>query len=87
MTFYRHKECRACDAIEERLEDMVLAHTTVPVEEYEAVDAQVAEEETPVLIDESKAVRGEAAILDYVDELEAFQEDWYKYQSDVCYCD
>jgi hypothetical protein len=41
----------------------------------------------PVLIDEDGVFEGAGAILDHLRELEALKDLWYKFQSDVCYCE
>jgi hypothetical protein len=41
----------------------------------------------PAMDDEGKLYQGIDAIMKHLEELEAFKEQWYKFQSDACYCD
>jgi hypothetical protein len=83
IVFYRHKDCRSCGAIEDALRELAIAHKVViePSEKELPVWAKL-----PVLRDEDKVVEGVKAIIAYLEELEGVIKIWYKYQSDVCYC-
>ena len=87
MKLYRHQECDGCQAIEDVLRDMVTSCTVVTAEEKSGRDDVPAEADAPVLVDEDKVIEGEKSILEYLDELKEFRRQWYKYQSDACYCD
>ena len=41
----------------------------------------------PLLIDEEKIFEWPADVINHLIELEKFKNEWYKFQSDVCYCD
>jgi hypothetical protein len=42
---------------------------------------------SPLLIDEGKIIQGSKNIINHLNELEEFKNQWYKFQSDVCYCE
>lgn len=86
MKFYRHRECSKCESIEETLDDLVLAHTTVVIKDYPKTNALPVDTQPPVLVDDETVYEGEDDILQHIDELKEFRDKWYKYQSDVCYC-
>lgn len=84
MKLYTTKNNAACEAVEQKLHEMVLA--------YEAVDAATVTdslhgEELPVLVDEHETFVGTKKILNHLEQLRELQKQWYKYQSDACYCD
>jgi hypothetical protein len=41
----------------------------------------------PLLTDEGEIFEGPENIINHLNYLQKFKEQWYKYQSDVCYCD
>jgi len=88
LRFYRTADCPACDAIEENLDALLISHDVIVVDGAPPARAGVPQDvHAPALIDEGRVYEGDAAILQRLDELEAFKEEWYKYQSDACYCD
>lgn len=86
--FYRHPDCRKCNQIQERLEDLVLAHRVIfGDKEIPATENIPKDSKLPLLADNGNFISGEKAILSHLDELEQFKTEWDKYQSDSCYCD
>lgn len=87
MKLYRHQNCTNCQMIEESLKEMVMSFETIYMKDYPKTDGLPEQQESPVLVDEGRVFEGERPIMDHLDELKKFREDWYKYQSDVCYCE
>ena len=87
MTLYRHEDCSSCQAIEDVLREMVIACEIVSTESRPRNDDLPSEANAPVLVDDDKVIEGEKSIFDYLDTLKEFSRQWYKYQSDACYCD
>jgi hypothetical protein len=85
ITLYRVDHCYACDEVEERLRDLVIAHNVVNVEKERP--AKLAGKEMPVIVEGNEVVSGEAALHAYLAQLTRDAELWRKYQSDVCYVD
>ncbi len=84
IVFYRHKNCRGCEAIEDAIEELAVPYKAV----IEPAEKELpAGTKLPVVVDEGRVVEGMRAIIAYLEELEGFIKIWYKYQSDVCYCD
>lgn len=65
----------------ERLEELVLAHEVVRLEE----ESGEGEPPLPYLVDGRRVVIGSAAVSRYLEELEREAELWRKFQSDACY--
>ncbi|MFW6152352.1 MAG: glutathione S-transferase N-terminal domain-containing protein [Verrucomicrobiota bacterium] len=88
ITFYRNKNCNDCAVIEERLQELSLAHKTVTVVGQEN-DAQAEQRggTMPKLDDNGKVVTGHNPIAEHIGKLQSFKEQWEKFQSDACYCD
>ncbi len=88
LTFYRTKDCPGCQDIESILKDMAIAHEVVIVDLNEKNSRGVPEgKKIPLLIDEGKVIEGSKDIVAYLERFEKYKQLWYKYQSDVCYCD
>ncbi len=88
ITFYRTRKCESCAAIQDALEELCVAHETLLLEAPEDLPAELAETcRPPVLVDGRDVLCGSAEIVAHLEKLERFKELWYKYQSDVCYCD
>jgi hypothetical protein len=66
------------DAIEERLRDLVVAHTVV------VVDAEGADADLPVVRDGDITARG-SDIPVFLDQLTRDMAEWAHFQSDACY--
>ena len=88
ITFFRTSDCPGCEAIEEVLEDLCIAHKVVLVPQSGVPDESMPDEaKPPILVDDDKVIRGNKNIIAYLEELKGFKELWYKFQSDACYCD
>jgi hypothetical protein len=85
ITLYRVAKCSACDEVQEKLRDLVVAHKVVDVAKERPT--ALANKELPVIQDGEKLVSGEPALHDYLAELTRDLEQWRKFQSDVCYVD
>lgn len=85
MTFYRHEDCEGCQAIEEVLGELAVSCIVVSIVEKPPHDDLLPN--APTLMGEGKVIEGEKPIFDYLDTLRECRQQWYKYQSDACYCD
>jgi glutaredoxin len=86
MTFYRTKDCPGCRAVEETLNDLAMAVRCVAVQDKSELPAELAGCKLPLLVDEGSIIQGSDKILDHLEQLADFKKQWYKYQSDACYC-
>ncbi len=86
MTLYVKDNCPACEEVREKIEEMVLAHDVVNIDEA-GTESPLRREELPLIEDEGKTYSGNEAIEQYFEDLEKYHEEWYKFQSDVCYVD
>ena len=87
IVFYRKAECEGCEAIQETLENLTLAHRVVVTEGEELPDDVPEDASMPVLVDDGKVYAGREKVLEHLNELESFKDLWYKFQSDACYCE
>lgn len=88
IVFYRAKNCPACGATEEVLKELCISHKVVIVENKQQLPQALASNvKLPILVDEEKIIQGSKNIINYLSDLEKFKEQWYKFQSDTCYCD
>jgi len=88
LILYRTPGCPRCSDIQEALEDLSVAHKVVQVRARDDLPQQLRDRYSlPLLVDEDEIVQGSARILEHLERLEHFKELWYKFQSDVCYCD
>ena len=88
IEFYRTKECPGCRQIEETLEGLRFGHKVHEVESTDDIERELPDgSRLPILIDEGKVYSGRENIVRHLEEVEAFKAEWYKFQSDACYCD
>lgn len=88
ITFYRTKHCKGCQGIQTILEEMTLAHEVVIVEKSnEDIPGLPPGIRPPAMMDDKELIKGKRAIFAHLEEMEGFKEQWYKFQSDACYCD
>ena len=87
ITYYRTKNPFEIDVIEDTLDEMCVPYETVNLEKDEADSVPEKNVSAPALIDQDKIIQGNEDILNYLSQLDEFRKLWYKYQSDVCYCD
>ena len=88
LVFYRTKECPGCQGIQSTIEAMHQPHRVMLVDKG-AIDIIGAPPDLkpPVLIDNTEIFQGRDNILAHLEKLEEFKTQWYKFQSDACYCD
>lgn len=87
IEFFRTQNCPACQVIEDLLKKIRAAHKTVIVNKNDDIpDSVPAGTKLPFLIDEKKIIQGSRNIIEHLSELETFRNQWYKFQSDACYC-
>lgn len=88
IVLYCHVGRPCCSSVLEALEELAIAAHVVEVAEGAALpDELPSGTRLPVLTDGGEIYRGGAAILEHLEELRLFKEDWYRFQSDACYCD
>ncbi|MCM8797375.1 MAG: hypothetical protein NC923_05835 [Candidatus Omnitrophica bacterium] len=88
LIFYRTEDCQGCKGIQSTLEAMRVAHKVVIVKKGPiSVPGASSKVMPPVLIDEKIVIEGKDKIVSYLEKFEEFMQEWYKFQSDACYCD
>jgi glutaredoxin len=88
LTLYYRPECPRWTRIKDTLEELALAHETREVKDRGDLPEEAPEDvELPLLVDDGAEYAGSAAVADRLQELQRFKELWYKFQSDVCYCE
>lgn len=88
IKFYRMEKCDGCDAIQDALSGLRLACEVSKVQSKKDLPDDLQDEGSlPLLVDEGKIYNGHHAIAEHLEELEAIKGEWYKFQSDACYCD
>lgn len=88
MTFFRTSDCPGCEAIQEVLQDLCIAHKVIVIPPNGKPDESLPDAaKPPMLVDDGKVIRGNKNIIAYLEELKGFRELWYNFQSDACYCD
>ena len=87
IEFYRPADCRECEALEEALKEMVIAHKVIVVEPGQPPKGLPAGTLLPVLVDNGQVVTGRTALAEHLQKLEKVVADWRRFQSDACYLD
>jgi glutathione S-transferase len=88
LKLYCRDECPRCASIEEDLERLTVASEVVRLAPGQRLPEELPRDaRLPVLVDGDEAFQGSDAILERLEEMEGFKKLWYKYQSDVCYCE
>lgn len=87
IKLYRPRDCPACADIEATLQELVVAHRVITVEEDKLQNDLDPEVALPAINDNGQIISGLAAISAYLKELEKFVADWQRFQSDSCYID
>ena len=85
ITLYRTAQCEACDEVQDKLRELVVAHQVVDVAQERP--AALADKELPAIVDGEQVVSGQTDVTDYLAGLTREVELWRKFQSDVCYID
>lgn len=85
MTLYRRKACRAADEVQERLEELVLAHRVVEVD-GDRPDEVSPDRPLPVLVESGEAYSGGeiAAVLDEIQTELTYER---QVSADACFID
>ncbi len=83
ITLYRRRKSRNADEIQERLEDLVLAHRVVDVEDVE----QIPEHRSPPVLVESDATYSGDEIEALLDEIGTEITVERQFSADACYID
>jgi glutathione S-transferase len=88
LVLYRTDECPRCTRIEQLLGELRTSHRVVAIDDPGQLPASLPRgTRLPALRDGGALVEGSRAILEHLDGTGAFEELWYKFQSDACYCD
>lgn len=88
IQFFRRHDCPGCRDIEDALKELFIAHEVTVIKAQSDLPTSVsADTKLPFLKDEDKLIQGHKNIVNYLSELEEFKKQWYKFQSDACYCD
>jgi hypothetical protein len=77
IKLYRPADCPDCEEIEAVLQELVISHQVIVVENRQ----------NATLEDSGQLYRGQQAIKDHLQELEKIVADWRRFQSDACYID
>jgi len=88
IIFYKTKNCQSCRTIEDMLTELCMPFKVMALEDRDELPKTLpADASLPLLIDEQKILQGPTEIINHLEELGRLKEQWYKFQSDVCYCD
>ena len=80
-------DCRTCSRVRESLSELAMACDVVVVPREGQADRLPQGTHPPVLVDGDRVVQGGPDIFSYIVELQEFNREWLKYQSDTCYID
>lgn len=83
VTLYRGPDDSVADEIQNALEEMVIAHETVTVENLTSLPDDVPC--LPALRDDEEVITGKDALRSHLNDLRDLMKDWNKFQSDACY--
>jgi len=87
ITLYRTPDCPRCAGIQDTLEDLAIAQKVIEVDSVDEVPEKLEHGRLPVLRDGDEVFEGSKAVADHLEEMKEFKRQWYKFQSDACYCD
>lgn len=88
INFFRTPNCAGCQAIEDALAELGIAHKVILISEDNKSKELLPEGiKHPVLIDDGEIIQGNKRIIEHLEKLKEFKDLWCKYQSDTCYCD
>lgn len=87
LTFYYQHSNSFTDAIQEKLEDMVVAHKVARVNGNSPLPNSINKEELPMLSDGHNFLSSQEEIEQYLDELHHELKTGRGMQSDVCHLD
>jgi hypothetical protein len=83
ITLYRPPDGPWADAIEEALDEMVIAYETEVIGDGASRPDDVPD--LPALRDDGDVVTGEDNLRAHLDHLRELMADWDRFQSDACY--
>ena len=88
IKFFRTDNCPGCQDIEDALNELCLACEVIVVKGRDDIPLSVpVSTKLPFLVDENVLIQGYKKIIEHLEGLEEFKSQWYKFQSDACYCD
>jgi len=88
ILLYCRTGCPRCGSVRDALEELAIDTSVVEVARGAAPPEELpAPARLPVLVDDGVTYQGSGAILEHIEELRRFKEDWYRLQSDACYCE
>ena len=82
---YLEKDSEESKDIIDSLKKLVVAHEVEYLENTGQKQGKMFD--PPVIIDDDRVIQGKENILQYLEELAEFLNEWQRYQSDACYCD
>ena len=87
ITFLRTVGCTGCEASEEVVEELCIAHKVVTTgQDAKSCTLLSDGAEPPMLVDGDRTFQGHKDVIAHLQKLEGFRDLWYRFQSDACYC-
>jgi hypothetical protein len=83
ITLYRRPDSDSADAIQEILDEIVIAYETEFLSEDAPLPADVPT--LPALRDDEEVITDPDALETHLEELRELMRDWDRFQSDTCY--
>jgi len=88
IRFYCVHDDSASATIQDVLDELCIAHATIELESAADIPRDLAEQgDPPILVDGRDVITDPRRITTHLEGLERFKKQWYKFQSDACYCD
>lgn len=87
LKFYRHNTDRFTDWVDEKLEEMVVAHKLIDVNGDGSLPDSISREDLPVLSDGHESWTSENEIREFLEELHKDLNFSRSLKSDACYID
>ncbi len=88
ITLYCRTGCPRCASVRDALEELAIDARIVELAEGSPLPGEVpAAARLPVLMDDGEPHVGSEAAIEHIEELRRFRDDWYRFQSDACYCE
>jgi hypothetical protein len=86
-TLYCREGCPACESLADELKTLAIRQKVKRLGRHEELPAELPPgTPLPALMDEDHVFAGPQAAIARLTELAELKEDWYRYQSDACYC-
>jgi hypothetical protein len=87
ITLYCREGCPACEPAAEELDALAIRHRIIRLPAHAPLpDELPAGTRLPALLDGGCVCSGADDVIARITELAEFKEDWYRFQSDACYC-